>query len=166
MVHLSPGANHRSEHDALPDGDHAVNSLCRCTTECRDRKGRAPQLLFIISDDQERREFNFLPEGRDEQGEPRNLSPNLDRLAAEGVVFPNQYVTSPVCTPSRFTVLTGTYASRSSSFEKTVKSNGQVNITWNCHIDPATPNLAHTLQQAGYFTGAVGKNHGTEVQRG
>jgi arylsulfatase A len=123
-----------------------------------------PNVLFIISDDQERRELNFLVEGRDDEGKPRNLSPNLDRLAAEGVVFPNQYVTSPVCTPSRFTVLTGTYASRSSNFNKTVKSNGQVNITWNCHIDPQTPNLARTLQQAGYFTGAVGKNHVIEVK--
>ena len=123
-----------------------------------------PNILFIISDDQERREFNFLPEGRDEDGKPRNLSPNLDRLAAEGVVFLNQYVTSPVCTPSRFTVLTGTYASRSHNFTKTVKENGQVNITWNCHIDRETPNLARTLKQAGYFTGAVGKNHVIEVK--
>jgi arylsulfatase A-like enzyme len=125
---------------------------------------RRPNVLFIISDDQERREFNFLPEGRDEDGKARNLSPSLDRLATEGVVFANQYVTSPVCTPSRYTVLTGTYASRSSSFERTVKNNGQVNITWNCHLDPETPNLARTLQQAGYFTGAVGKNHVVEVK--
>ena len=123
-----------------------------------------PNVLFIISDDQERREFNFLAEGRDDEGNPRNLSPNLDRLAAQGVVFPNQYVTSPVCTPSRFTVLTGSYASRSSSFDKTNQSSGQVNITWNCHVDSETPNLARTLQQAGYFTGAVGKNHVIEVK--
>ena len=58
-----------------------------------------PNILFIISDDQGRLEFNFLPEGRDEQGNPRNLSPNIDRLAGEGVVLLNQYVTSPVCTP-------------------------------------------------------------------
>ena len=125
---------------------------------------KPPNILFIISDDQERREFNFLPEGRDENGKPRNLSPNIDRLAAEGVVFLNQYVTSPVCTPSRFTVLTGTYASRSHNFAKTVKTDGQVNITWNCHIDRETPNLARTLKQAGYFTGAVGKNHVIEVK--
>ena len=148
----------------------AVTARTACAVENPSKpniataKDTRPNILFIISDDQERQEFNFLPEGRGEQGEPRNLSPNLDRLAAEGVVFPNQYVTSPVCTPSRFTVLTGTYSSRSSSFEKTVKSNGQVNITWNCHIDPETPNLARTLQQAGYFTGAVGKNHVIEVK--
>ena len=118
-----------------------------------------PNVLFIITDDQERREFNFLPEGRDEKGGPRNLSPNIDRLAREGVVLLNQYVTSPVCTPSRFSVLTGTYASRSKGFAKAAERNEQIRITWNTHVEPDTPNLARALQRNGYFTGAVGKNH-------
>jgi len=118
-----------------------------------------PNILFIITDDQERNEFNFLPEGRDEQGRPRNVCPNIDRLATEGMVFLNQYVTSPVCTPPRYSVLTGTYASRSPSFTAAAARGEQVNITWNSHIDSQTPNLARTLQKAGYFTGAVGKNH-------
>lgn len=121
--------------------------------------GTKPNVLFIITDDQERSEFNFLPEGCDEQGKPRNLTPNIDRLATEGVVFLNQYVSSPVCTPSRYSVLTGTYASRSPSFAKAAERGEQVNITWNSHIDETTPNIARTLQKAGYFTGAVGKNH-------
>ena len=75
-----------------------------------------PNVLFIITDDQERSEFNVLPQGRDAQGKPRNLTPNIDRLATEGVVFLNQYVSSPVCTPSRYSVLTGAYASRSTTF--------------------------------------------------
>ena len=118
--------------------------------------GERPNILFIITDDQERKEFNFLPEGRDELGKPRSPSPNIDRLAAEGVVFLNQYVSSPVCTPSRYSVLTGAYASRSPSFVKTASREEQVNIS---HIDRETPNLARTLQAAGYYTGAVGKNH-------
>ena len=129
-------------------------------------KDRRPNILFIVTDDQERAEFNFLPEGRDEQGNPKNLSPNIDRLAAEGVVFLNQYVTSPVCTPSRYSVLTGTYASRSPSFAEAARDHGQINITWNSHIDRQTPNLARTLQKAGYFTGAVGKNHVIDAEGG
>ncbi|MBL7039108.1 MAG: sulfatase-like hydrolase/transferase [Pirellulaceae bacterium] len=121
--------------------------------------GTKPNVLFIITDDQERSEFNFLPEGRDERGEPRNLTPNIDRLATEGVVFLNQYVSSPVCTPSRYSVLTGTYASRSPSFAKAAERGEQVNITWNSHIDGETSDIARTLQRTGYFTGAVGKNH-------
>jgi arylsulfatase A-like enzyme len=121
--------------------------------------GTRPNVLFIITDDQGRAEFNFLPEGRDEQGNPRNLTPNIDRLATEGLVFLNQYVSSPVCTPSRYSVLTGTYASRSPTFVKAARNGEQVNIAWNSHIDHETPNIARTLQKAGYFTGAVGKNH-------
>ncbi|UCC99867.1 MAG: sulfatase-like hydrolase/transferase [Phycisphaerales bacterium] len=123
-----------------------------------------PNILFIITDDQERKEFNFLPEGRDEYGKPRNLSPNIDQLATEGLVLLNQYVSSPVCTPSRYAVLTGTYASRSPAFARAVADGEQINITWNTHIDRETPNLARTLRQAGYFTGAVGKNHVVEVE--
>ena len=123
-----------------------------------------PNILFIITDDQERKEFNFLAEGRDERGRPRNLSPNIDRLASEGLVLLNQYVSSPVCTPSRYAVLTGTYASRSPAFAKAVSNNEQINITWNSHIDRRTPNLARTLREAGYFTGAVGKNHVIEAE--
>lgn len=125
-----------------------------------------PNILFIITDDQERSEFNFLSEGRDEQGEPRNLSPNIDRLAKEGLVLLNQYVSSPVCTPSRYAVLTGTYASRSPTFTKAVQNSEQINITWNSHIDRETPNIARTLKKAGYFTGAVGKNHVIEAEEG
>ncbi|MCK4684698.1 MAG: sulfatase-like hydrolase/transferase, partial [Pirellulales bacterium] len=135
-----------------------------CEKEIAAASESRPNILFIITDDQERREFNFLDEGKTEHGQPRNLSPHIDRLAQEGVVFPNQYVTSPVCTPSRYSVLTGNYASRSTSFRRTVDRGEQVNITWNCHIDSTTPNLARTLQQSGYYTGAVGKNHVIEAK--
>ena len=95
-----------------------------------------PNILFIITDDQERKEFNFLPEGRDEQGKPKSLSPNIDRLAADGVVFLNQYVSSPVCTPSRYSALTGAYASRSTSSGRAASKAQQVNLSfrgWRIH---------------------------------
>ncbi len=107
-------------------------AACACLlTACSVSANERPNILFIITDDQERREFNFLPEGRDGQGRPKNLSPNIDRLAAEGVVLLNQYVSSPVCTPSRYFALTGTYASRSTSFGKAASREQQVNITWS-----------------------------------
>jgi len=137
----------------------AIVAGCVNATVQAESEDRRPNILFVITDDQERKEFNFLLEGRDEQGKPRNLSPNIDRLAAEGVVFLNQYVSSPICTPSRYSALTGTYASRSRSFGKAASGERQVNITWNTHIHRQTPNLARTLQAAGYYTGAVGKNH-------
>ena len=92
------------------------NSVSRPTANA----GTRPNVLLIVTDDQWRAEFNFLAEGRDDQGNPRNLTPNIDRLATEGLVLLNQYVSSPVCTPSRFSVLTGNYASRSPAFHMAV----------------------------------------------
>ncbi|MBT5169891.1 MAG: sulfatase-like hydrolase/transferase, partial [Opitutales bacterium] len=122
-------------------------------------KNDRPNVLFIMTDDQSRDQFNFLPEGRDEQGKPRNLTPNINRLVANGIAFPNHYASTPVCTPSRFTVLTGMYASRANDYAESAARGEQVNISWNCHIDAETQNIARMLSDAGYFTGAVGKNH-------
>jgi len=66
-----------------------------------------PNFVFIIVDDMERTMLNALPEGKG-----RNLTPNLDRLVNEGVLMTGQHVASAVCTPSRYNVLTGQYASR------------------------------------------------------
>jgi arylsulfatase A-like enzyme len=62
-----------------------------------------PNFIFFITDDQFKEMLNFLPEG-----EGKNLTPATDTLAAGGTVMDKMYVTSPVCTPSRFSCLTGT----------------------------------------------------------
>ena len=56
----------------------------------------SPNIIFIIADDMYRDMLNCTPEGKG-----RNLTPHLDRLAAEGVVMQGQHIVSPVCTPSR-----------------------------------------------------------------
>ena len=106
--------------------------------------------------------FNFLPEG---QG--KNLTPNLDRLAREGTIMINQYVVSPVCTPSRYNCLTGNYASRSTAkqfLEKTKNEGGQTVIQWNSFVTADDKTVAHHLQDLGYRTGWAGKNHVIEAR--
>jgi len=122
-------------------------------------KPKRPNIIFIVTDDQHRDQFNFLKEGLDENGNKTNLSPNIDRLAEEGVIFDKSYVSSSVCTPSRFSILTGNYASRASGKSNVKKYEGQTNVTWNVHIKEQTNNIAKELQKNGYFTGGVGKNH-------
>jgi arylsulfatase A len=105
--------------------------------------------------------FNCLP-----QGKGQNLSPNLDRLATEGVLMENQYVVSPVCTPSRYNCLTGNYASRASNaafLKNTEKEEGQTVIQWNTFITENEKILPQYLKELGYRTGMVGKNHVIEV---
>lgn len=116
-----------------------------------------PNFLFIITDDMYPRQMNFMPEGRG-----RNYSPNLDRLAREGIVMRNQYVSSTVCTPSRYSVLTGRYASRSRDprFIQHTESMGQTHVQWNTYIDTDEEDtVALRLANAGYRTGFVGKDH-------
>jgi len=68
-----------------------------------------PNIIFFLVDDYDKPETS--PYGG------KALTPNLDRLAAEGMLFNNAYVTSTVCTPSRYTMLTGRYAGSSTAKE-------------------------------------------------
>lgn len=120
-----------------------------------------PNIIFFIADDMYPEMFNCLPEGKG-----KNLTPNLDRLASEGVIMENQYVVSPVCTPSRYNCLTGNYASRATNrafLSKTKNEEGQTCIQWNSFITKNDKILPHFLKELGYKTGMVGKNHVIEA---
>lgn len=120
-----------------------------------------PNIVFFIADDMYPEMFNCLPEGNG-----RNLTPNLDRLAREGTLLSRQYVVSPVCTPSRFNCLSGRYASRARNREflnKTAHEEGQTVIQWNSFITREDSILPHYLKGLGYATGIVGKNHVIEA---
>lgn len=120
-----------------------------------------PNIIFFITDDMSPEMFNYLNLAKETM-----LTPNIDNLANTGTIIRNQYVASTVCTPSRFNCLTGKYASRARNegFQKQCKkNNGQRVVEWNTHILPNDFNLAKRLNEGGYFTGAVGKNHVFEV---
>lgn len=130
-------------------------------TTFSSEKPQKPNIIFFIADDMYPEMFNCLP-----QGKGKNLTPNLDRLASEGVIMQNQYVVSPVCTPSRYNCLTGNYASRSTCkpfLNKTRHEEGQTVIQWNSFITQNDKILPHYLKELGYTTGMVGKNHVIEA---
>ncbi|NND09158.1 MAG: sulfatase-like hydrolase/transferase [Saprospiraceae bacterium] len=127
------------------------------TISCATQESPKPNIIFFIADDMYRDMFNCLPEGKG-----KNLTPNLDRLATEGTIMTNQYVVSPVCTPSRYNCLMGRYASRSTASQfvnQTQKEEGQTVIHWNSFITSQDQTLAHYMKELGYRTGMVGKNH-------
>ncbi len=133
---------------------------------CKSKEAKTaekrPNFVFFILDDMEKNMFNCLPEGKG-----KNLTPNIDRLAAEGTLMMNQYVASPVCTPSRFNSLTGVYGSRADNeaFIKEAIRNGQSVVQWNTEIIPSDENtLPKIFQRNGYRTGFVGKNHVMKVK--
>ncbi len=130
-----------------------------CTKE---EPSKQPNIIFFIADDMYPEMFNCLPEGKG-----KNLTPNLDRLAGEGTLMMNQYVVSPVCTPSRYNCLTGKYASRATNeafLRKTEAEEGQTVIQWNSFITERDSILPHYLRNLGYTTGMVGKNHVIEAR--
>ncbi|MDE2830482.1 MAG: arylsulfatase [Gemmatimonadota bacterium] len=79
-------------------------------------------------------------------------TPNIDRLASEGLVFYHGYATAATCTPSRYSLLTGSYSWRN---ERAHILPGDAPLI----IDPDTSTLPSVLKEVGYTTGVVGKWH-------
>src|SRR5688572_7080281 len=102
-------------------------------------RAKPPNIIFIMSDDHAAHAISAY-------GSRLIKTPNIDRLAKEGMRLTNCFVTNSICTPSRAAILTGKYA----------HLNG---VPVFNHIDSAQPMLQKYLQQAGYHTGMVGKWH-------
>lgn len=79
-------------------------------------------------------------------------TPNIDHLAETGLLFTNGHCSSAMCTPSRFSMLTGGYAFRQ-------KGTGIARGDASMIINPETRTLADLFSEAGYKTGVVGKWH-------
>ncbi|NQZ56004.1 MAG: sulfatase-like hydrolase/transferase [Lentisphaeraceae bacterium] len=89
----------------------------------------------------------------------RVLTPNISRLAASGKTFNRFYLTSSTCTPSRYSLLTGRYASRAPSVQEECPTDSTPIIGWNSYLDAGENNIARDLKKAGYTTALVGKWH-------
>jgi arylsulfatase A-like enzyme len=137
-----------------------LSSFAPAASRAAEKVDGRPNVIFFIADDMLPKHFNCLP-----QGAGKNLTPNIDRLAAGGTVMTEQHVASPICTPSRYNVLTGNYASRAQNedFKQRTKREGQTVVEFNTHITRGAVTLPRLLQQAGYTTGMTGKNHVVDV---
>ena len=101
---------------------------------------RRPNVVFILTDDMRWDAMSIA-------GNPHVQTPNLDRLAAEGVYFRNAFCTTSLCSPSRATILSGLYAHR----------HGVSNNFTEYPND--LPSFPRQLQAAGYKTAYIGKYH-------
>lgn len=103
---------------------------------------KRPNIVFIMADDHASKAISAYSDGAG-----INHTPNIDRLAKEGMMFTSAYVVNSVCTPSRAAILTGTHN----------HVNGVVTLA--AKINKHMPNVAKHLRTGGYQTAIVGKWH-------
>lgn len=99
-----------------------------------------PNILFLMTDQQR-------PDSLGCYGSDIAITPNLDKLAEEGVVFDNCYVQNPLCCPSRYSMLTGKYP----------HSHGVISNWYEPNKNELS--FGHQLKRAGYQTALIGKMH-------
>ncbi|HUM47749.1 MAG TPA: sulfatase-like hydrolase/transferase, partial [Chitinophagales bacterium] len=104
---------------------------------------KLPNIVFILIDDARADYFSCCG------AFPFFKTPNVDRIAQEGVNFKRSYVVTSMCAPSRAAIATGLFTLKNGVFE-----NGS-------ELDTSFTTLPQVLQQHGYYTALVGKNHGT-----
>jgi arylsulfatase len=132
----------------------AALGLTQLYSGCRQTAG-PPNIIYILADDLGYSELGCY-------GQERIRTPNLDRMAAEGKRFLQHYAGSPVCAPSRCTLLTGKHTGHAY-----IRDNDEMPERGDVWNDPdiegqrplpsGTRTLGHLMRDAGYATAAIGK---------
>lgn len=120
-------------------------------------QARPPNIVFILADDLGIRDLGSY-------GRQDHKTPNLDRLAAEGLRFTSAYAASPICSPSRAAIMTGRYPAR---LHITTYLPGRPDAPSQRLLHPIIRQqlpleevtIAERLRELGYATAAIGKWH-------
>jgi arylsulfatase A-like enzyme len=115
-------------------------------------KQSRPNILFIFIDDMGYADPSCY-------GDSTFQTPNMDRLAREGIRFTQFYVNSPVCSPSRVAMTTGQYPARWRIYSYLDSHEANQRRHMADFLDPKAPSLARQLKAAGYHTAHFGKWH-------
>ena len=134
-----------------------------------------PNIVLIYADDLDADELNYtmnsvntwasahgarcvIGKGR-KAGSPKVLTPHIDSLAEDGLLFNRFYVNGTVCTSSRYCLLTGRYATRGIELQEDYPVGTHATLEWRPAIVREETNLAKEMQKLGYRTGIIGKWH-------
>ena len=117
-------------------------------TVCQHEPGPSsrPNIIFILADDLGYGDLSSY-------GATAIQTPNIDRLAEEGVLFTDAHSPSSVCTPTRYGLLTGRYCWRTWLTRSALSSDAPL------LIEEDRPTVASVLRSAGYYTAHIGKWH-------
>jgi uncharacterized sulfatase len=111
-----------------------------CPDGTRGEAADRPNILVVFSDQQRWDTLGCY-------GQPLDITPNLDTLAREGVLFENTFTCQPVCGPARSCIQTGKYATETGCFQNDIA------------LPEDESTIARCLSQAGYEVGYIGKWH-------
>ena len=120
-------------------------ALFGCNADEKTGKQQKPNIVIIYADDVGLGDLSCY-------GSVLIKTPNIDGIAENGIMFTNAYSSSAMCTPSRFSLLTGLYAFR-------LPGSGILSAEDPMCIEPGSFTLPEMLHQNGYRTGIVGKWH-------
>lgn len=109
----------------------------------KDAQAQKPNVIYILADDLGYGDLSCY-------GQKKFATPNIDRLASEGVRFTNHYSGNTVCSPSRAVLMTGQHSGH-------CYLRGNLSGEKNCSLDPKMTVLPEVFKSAGYATGAFGK---------
>ncbi len=114
-----------------------------------------PNIIYIVCDDLGYADLGCYGGRKADFGA---VSPNIDRLAQGGVKFTQGYANSPVCSPTRFALITMRYQYRlRGAMEEPINSRSKGSATLG--LPPEVPTLPSLLKKAGYHTALIGKWH-------
>lgn len=135
----------------------AVLFSCNTKTKKLDtntiiEKRQQPNIIFVFADD-----WGFGDLGS--HGSTFCKTPNLDKMASEGIDFQNVSVVNPVCSPSRVGVMTGQFPARHSVHGHFASVQSHVRRNMPDWLNPTAPMLPRMLKKAGYATAHYGKWH-------
>ncbi|MCP4609900.1 MAG: sulfatase [Planctomycetes bacterium] len=116
-----------------------------CAGITRQISGEKPNIIFILADDLGWAELGCY-------GNKFNETPNLDKLASQGMRFTEAYAAAPVCSPYRAALMTGQYPAR-------IGITDYLRPNDTKHLSTEYVTIAEMLRQAGYSTGIIGKWH-------
>lgn len=108
-----------------------------------------PNVVFIMVDDMGHSDLSLT-------GSHHISTPNIDRIAREGLWLQQGYSSTPICSPTRTALLTGNYAQR---YELGVEEPMAANVRPDIGIPLESPTLASVFQDRGYYTALIGKWH-------
>lgn len=124
-----------------------------CLLQAEEGNDKRPNIVVYVTDDEGFHHISHYG--------AKVQTPAIDELAKQGVTFTQAIAPAAVCTPSRYSIMTGLYAgkNKSETFKNDNPADSPYKVTWNTFLTGQDITLHEMLSANGYYTGMVGKWH-------